>query len=389
MTPRRILHIDMDAFFASVEQARDPRLRGKPLIIGGAIDSVRGVVSTASYEARVFGVRSAMPIAQARRLCPQGIYMQGDHAHYAAVSRQVRAILGTVSPLVEMASIDEAYVDVTGSLQLFGGDAAIAEHIKVLIRAQLELPCTIAIAANRLVSKIATNEVKPDGFISVPAGSERAYLAPLPVAKLPGAGPKTCESLRRIGIMTIGELASAPTRLLEQGLGDNAALSLQRAARGETGADIETDRTPKQISRETTFAEDVTDWGELEQVLARLAEKCCHTLRAQELEAKRVTLKVRYAPFDTRTFARALPTPTCVDADVLAAIRALLARARARKEPVRLVGVALGELRQGQHQLELFSANGNEKWERVLHTVDELRGKIGFDAVRLGQTGRR
>lgn len=382
---KRILHIDMDAFFASCEQARSPELRGKALIIGGNIDDARGVVSTASYEARKFGVHSAMPIVTARKLCPHGIYMRGDHAYYAAMSRRVKAILETVSPLVEMASIDEAYVDVTGSQRLFGGDDAIAEHIKRTIREQLGLPCSIAIAPNRLVSKVATNEAKPDGYCCILAGEERAYLAPLPIQKLPGAGPKTCEALTRSGVHTIGQLAEADPRSLARCVGEQAALGLQRAARGETSAAIETDRVPKQISKETTFTEDIADWRELEQVLLRLAEQCCHRLRGRGMLSGRVTLKVRYAPFDTQTFSLTLDSPTSVDAEVFVAVRKLTAKARTRRGKVRLVGVALGQLGQGEGQLDMFATPGHEKWDRVLSQVDALRGKIGFNAVRMGK----
>lgn len=383
--PVRILHIDMDAFFAACEQARRPKLRGQPLIIGGNIDDTRGVVSTASYEARAFGVHSAMPLAEARRLCPQGIYLRGDHAHYAAVSRRVKAILEAVSPLVEMASIDEAYVDITGSLRLFGGDDAIAERIKRAIRDELGLPCSIAIAPNRLVAKVATNEAKPDGYCRVAAGEERAYLAPLTVNKLPGAGPKTCEALGRLGIHTIGQLDHADSRALARALGEQAALGLQRAARGEASAEIETSRAPRQISRETTFPEDRADWPALERVLLELAEHCCHRLRARGMEARRITLKVRYAPFDTQTFAHTLAAPTSVDAEIIAALRPLIGRARARRGKIRLLGVALGDLSTGDAQLELFTAPVHEKWGRVLSQVDALRGKIGFNAVRLGK----
>lgn len=385
--PTRILHIDMDAFFASCEQARTPELRGKALIIGGNIDDARGVVSTASYEARKFGVHSAMPIVTARKLCPHGIFMRGDHAHYAAVSRQVKAILETVSPLVEMASIDEAYIDVTGSQRLFGGDDAIAAFIKRAIREQLGLPCSIAIAPNRLVSKVATNEAKPDGYRCILAGEGRAYLAPLPVQRLPGAGPKTCEALARIGITTVGQLAEADARALARAVGEQGAAGLQRAARGETGAEIETDRAPKQISRETTFTEDVSDWRELEQVLLRLAEHCCHRMRGRGMVAGRVTLKVRYAPFETQTFAQTLDAATSVDAEVFAALRRLITKARARRGKVRLIGVALGQLGNAEGQLDLFASPDHEKWGRVLTQVDALRGKIGFDAVRMGKRG--
>lgn len=383
----RILHIDMDAFFAACEQARHPELCGNPLIIGGRVEDPRGVVSTASYEARAFGVHSAMPIAEAHRLCPQGIFLRGDHAHYAAVSRQVKAILESVSPWVEMASIDEAYVDVTGSQRLFGGDDAIAAHLKQRIRAALNLPCSIAIAPNRLVSKVATNEAKPDGYRCVLSGDERAFLAPLAVQKLPGAGPKTCEALARLGIRTCGALAEADLATLALALGEQAAVGLQRAARGETSAEVHLDRVAKQVSRETTFSEDIADWAVLERVVLSLAEHCCHRLRTRGLAARRLIFKVRYAPFETQTFAHTLDAPSNIDAEIFAALRPLVVRARGRRGPVRLVGVALGQLDAGGAQLDLFATPTHDKWGKVLSQVDALRDKIGFDAVRVGKRG--
>lgn len=379
---RRILHIDMDAFFAAVEVARNPSLRGKPLIIGGNREDLRGVVSTASYEARVFGVHSAMPLAEARRRCPQGVFMRGDHAAYRAVSRQVREILESVSPVVQMASIDEAYIDVTGSVALFGGDDAIAAHLKGRIRAELGLPCTVAIAPNRLVAKIASAEAKPDGYHRVDAGAEAAYLAPLAVSKLPGAGPTTCAALERLGIATLGALAATPPRSLEAALGENTARWLLRAARGEGGDTVETDQRPKQISRETTFQEDLRDWAELERVLADLLAHCMFSLRAQGLEAGRLTLKVRYADFETKTFAATLAEPTALDPAARDTLRALMPKARARRAPVRLVGVALGNLVEGQHQLRLFDGERDQRWEQVLDKVDSIRGKHGFASLR-------
>lgn len=381
----RILHIDMDAFFASVEQVRDPSLRGKPLIIGGDQES-RGVVCTASYEARQYGIHSAMPLAEARRRCPHGIFMRGNFAHYQAASEQVHALLQTVSPLVQMASIDEAYVDVTGSQGLFGGDDAIAAYLKSAIRARTGLPCTIAIAPNKLVAKVATGEGKPDGYVRVEAGGEAAYLAPLPVRKLPGAGPRTCEVLEGLGILTIGQLAAAPAPALERVFGLTAAICLQQAARGIASAEVESDAPPKSISRETTFERDLLDWREIERVLAYLTERAAHTLREEGFEARRVTLKVRYADFETHTFAKMLPMPTCVDRDIVEAIRELTPKARARRARVRLIGVSLSALSYNQHQLCLFGRKTAEKWEHALESVDRVRARFGFDYLRFGRS---
>jgi DNA polymerase-4 len=381
----RILHIDMDAFFASVEQVRDPGLVGKPLIIGGDKES-RGVVSTASYEARKYGVHSAMPMAEAVRRCPHAIFMRGNYALYSAASREVKAVLDTVSPLVQMASIDEAYVDVTGSQKLFGGDDAIAAYIKGEIRRRTQLPCTVAIAPNKLVAKVASDEGKPDGYVRVSAGEERAYLAPLPVRKIPGAGPRTCAVLESMGVLTAGQLAEMPLPALERIFGTQMAAGLQRAARGIASAEVEVDRAPKSVSRETTFARDLTDWGEVERVIACLTERAAYALREERLETRRVTLKVRYAGFDTHTFSKALAVPTCVDHDIAAALRELATKARQRRARVRLVGVHLGALSFNQHQLQLFGRQESEKWEQVLERMDAVRGKHGFGALRFGRT---
>jgi DNA polymerase-4 len=386
---RRILHIDMDAFFASVEEVRDPRLRGKALIIGGDVDSSRGVVSTASYEARKYGVHSAMPIVQARRLCPHGIFLKGNFELYGEASRQVKEVLDTVSPLVQMASIDEAYVDVSGSQKLFGGDDAIAAYIKSGIRRKNGLPCTVAITPNKLVSKVGTDVGKPDGYVRVPAGGERAFLAPLPVRRLPGAGPRTCEMLEALGLMTVGQLAEVPLPMLERVCGTMMAVGLQRAAQGISTSEVEIESAPKSISRETTFPEDLLDWDRIQQVLAYLAERCAYALREEGMETKRVTLKIRYGDFETKTFAKTLPESTCLDTEIAQALKELIPKARERRARVRLIGVNLSSLSYNQHQLLLFDRQHTEKWERALESVDHLRGKHGFDMVQFGKSMER
>ncbi len=381
---RRILHIDMDAFFASVEQARDPSLLGKPLIIGGNKTDLRGVVSTATYEARAFGVRSAMPLAQAKRLCPHGIFMRGNHALYREASRKVRDILEAVTPLVEAASIDEAYLDVSGSLSLFGGDEAIAMHIKKRIREELVLPCTIAIASNKLIAKVATEFAKPDGYTSVPNGTEAEFLRPLPIRKLPGAGLRTCESLERMGIRTIGDLACIPQENLMRTIG-SSALSLQRAAKGISTSEVTPHGVSKSISRETTFETDLTDWERIERAGIHLAERAVHALREEGLHCKCVGLKIRYADFETKTFGQSLAEPTCIDGDVIRVLRTLFPKARQRSSPIGLIGVALTGLNES-HQLQLFDENRSDKWERVMKSVDDVRERHGFDFIRTAKT---
>jgi DNA polymerase IV len=357
---RRILHIDMDAFFASAEQVRDPRLRGKPLIVGGTKEDVRGVVATASYEARVYGIHSGMPLAEARRRCPHGVFMRGDYACYAELSQRLRGILETVSPLVEFASIDEAYIDVSGSQRLFGGDGAIAAHLKRRIREETQLPCTIAIAPNKLVAKIASNEAKPDGYLRIANGEEAAFLAPLPLAKLPGAGPHTQQLLESLGVMTIGALARLPASALYAVFGA-MGYALQRAAQGVSTTPVEPDSLPKSISRETTFERDLLDWEHIERILLYLMERAAFTLREKGLETRCVTLKVRYADFKTQTFAKTLPEPVSLDRDLLAALRELLPKGRARRAQVRLIGVCLSALTYNQHQLPLFAPAGRRQ----------------------------
>lgn len=382
---RRILHIDMDAFFASVEEVRDPSLRGKPLIIGGLKSDKRGVVSTASYAARKFGVHSAMPLFQAKQLCPHGIFMRGNFAHYQEASRQVRAVLDTVSPLVEMASIDEAYVDVSGSQRLFGGDDAIAAHIKTRIREETGLPCTIAITPNKLVSKVASDEAKPDGYLCIPEGGEADFLKPLALKKLPGVGPRTRETLEAMGVHTVGALAALPEQALQAAFGP-AGYGLQRAARGESTTEVTPGGLPKSISRETTFPEDLLDWEKMRRIVTYLAERAAYTLREQGLETRCVTLKVRYADFKSATFAHTLPGPTHLDTEILEALHGLLPKAQERRTRVRLVGACLSQLSYNQHQLALFGGENAEKWGRVLEGVDAVRQRHGFEMIRSGRS---
>ena len=382
---RRIVHIDMDAFFAAVEVVRDPSLAGKPLIIGGNKDDRRGVVSTASYKAREFGVHSAMPIAEAVRLCPQGIFMRGTRSAYGEASRAIRTILESITPLVEFASIDEAYMDVTGSMHAYANDEELGQHIKDEIRRATELPSTLAISSNKLISKIGSDYAKPDGFVSIPEGGEAAFLAPMALKKLPGVGPKTRERLELLGIETIGALAAAPEQELLRILGP-AGYAMQRRARGQSRSEVVPHRKPKSISRETTFAEDRNDWPKIESIIYEFAERCMHNLREREMETRCVNLKMREADFTLKTFAHTLPGPTSRDDEILRALRGLIEKARARRKPVRLIGVGLSQLSQGQHQMSLFDEEENRRQEKVNKSVDTVREKFGFDAIHTAKS---
>lgn len=386
MVARRILHVDMDAFFASVEQVRDPSLRGKPLVVGGLKTDTRGVVLTASYEARPFGVHSAMPIAEAARLCPHGIFIRGNRSLYSETSRQVREILSEISPVMEMASIDEAYLDVTGCVTLYDSEDGLAAHLKGEMRRRLELPCTVAIAANRLVAKVAAGEGKPDGYVRVPPGEEAAYLRPLPVKVLPGVGPKTQQVLVLLGIATVGDLADMPERTLAQRFGELTVVNLKRAAQGQGSDVVAAGGPPKSLGRETTFEKDSSDWTAIRRTLAVLTERTLFALRAHQLEARCVTLKVRYVDFQTQTFSQTLPAPTAQDPVIADAVNKLVPKAQERSAPVRLIGMSVSDLVGGQHQIPLLEGKTDAQWERALATVDALRSAHGFDALRFGRS---
>jgi len=381
----RILHIDMDAFFASVEQVKNPSLKGKPVIVGGKKEDRRGVVSTASYEARKFGVHSAMPLAQAKKLCPHGIYLRGSHGEYSRYSKIIQRILLQVTPLVQMASIDEAYLDISGSIRLFGSEDNVAAYIKNTIMEETQLPCTVGISSCKLVSKVASANGKPDGYVNVAEGSEAAYLAPFLVGELPGAGPKICEKLNRIGILTVGDLAGYSQEPLKRQFGA-MAVSLQKAANGIGSSKVTLEREAKSISRETTFPKDVGDWGYLEQMISYLRERVMHSLRHDGLEAKTVVLKVRYGDFTTKTFSKTLPESTSLDRVVEEVSKALMKKGQESSKRVRLIGIGVTQLVHNQHQLSIFDEAGNEKWERATQSIDELRERFGFDAIRSAKT---
>lgn len=379
---RRVLHIDMDAFFASVEVVLNPALKGKPVIVGGD-SQTRGVVCTASYEARKFGVHSAMPIAKARRLCPHGIFLRGNFQDYMEASEKIFSILSSVSPCVEPTSVDEGYVDVSGSQRLFGGDDAIGAYVKERVHEETGLPCTVAIAPNKLVSKIAVGEAKPDGYLCIKNGEEASFLKPLPVGRIPGVGPRTCDALESFGILTIGTIADMALDDLLNIFGQTGYV-LHQSALGISTSPVKPRGLPKSISRETTFERDLLDWNRIECYLAYLAEKALCALRQNDMETRRVTLKVRYSDFETCTFAQTFAEPTCVDSDINNALKQLLPKAKNRRSRVRLVGVTLSWLTYNQHQLN-FLRESAEKWGRALNSVDDIRTRYGFESLRFAK----
>jgi DNA polymerase-4 len=376
---RHIAHLDLDCFFVSVERIKDPSLLGKPVIVGGS-PSGRGVVASASYEARACGVRSAMPTAQALRLCPQAIVVRGRHGEYSDVSRRLYERMLGIAPVVERASIDELYFDLTGCERLYHDDLpGFIARLQRQIAEEFSLPCTIALASNKLIAKVAANSVKPNGIISVPHGAEREFLAPFPIEVIPGIGPKTAEILRRRGFATVADLQRAPAGELARLLGTYGDY-LAGAANGIGSQHVQNDHVRKSISREETFAADISDLGELERNLFTLVEDVCSTLRALHWKTRTVSLKLRFRDFRTITRQQTLE-PTNYDPEVFAAASQLLRGAFDGRTSVRLIGVGLAQF-TAEEGLSLFDVA--DRKSDVLNAVDKLRKKFGREVLHVG-----
>ena len=388
---RIIFHVDMDAFFVSVEELFDPSLKGKPVVVGGRSHE-RGVVSAASYEVRKFGVHSAMPLRQAYRLCPQAIFIPGSPDRYREYSHRVREVMGDFSPQVEMASIDEAYLDMTGSTRLLGAPVAAANRLHEAIRKTTKLPCSIGIGTSRLVAKIGSGMAKPNGVLWVLPGAEAGFLAPLDVAKIPGVGNVAQKSLRESGIRKIGELAQMEPRYLESVWG-KAGIALAGKAKGlDAGAwfapGVGARDEPKSVSHETTFREDTKDRDLLDATLAKLVQLVGRRLREYGLHGRTVQLKLRYRDFRTITRAHTLPQPTQLDSVLLETIRELFDSNWDRRRAVRLLGVHVGSLENVAGQLNWVDAPRNRKWERILEAADAVRDRFGESSIGLAAAMR-
>lgn len=384
---RAILHVDMDAFFASVEQHDDPELRGKPVLVGGTQN--RGVVAAASYEARVFGVRSAMPIREAKQRCPTAICVRPRMARYKEVSSQVFTIFRSITPEVEGLSVDEAFLDVTASTDLFGDPIVIAQRIKEKIRAETGLTASVGVATNKLVAKIASDLDKPDGLTLIDAGTEAARLAPLEAAVLPGIGPKMQTRLKASGIARIGDLQQADDRTLNQLFGRYAARVRERAF-GRDDRPVIPWRDEKSISAETTFDTDRTDPKALNHVLATLSDKTATRLRRKQLLASVVQVKIRRSDFATSTRQATLNPPTNVTKLIYDAAVQLLAdwQQEQPRAAIRLLGVGTSRLTTDQ-QMDLFSAEPKHDGGAVDRTVDAVRERfsdLGLSALQTAST---
>jgi DNA polymerase IV len=384
---RVILHLDLDAFFCSVEELENPSLRGKPFAVGGRPEQ-RGVVASCSYAARALGIHSAMPMSRALRLCPSLIIVGHGHGKYGEKSRQVMRHLHNLSPLVEQISIDEAFVDIS---DLPESPEQIARQLQQQIMDDLRLPCSIGVASNKLVAKIATETGKkaahgadyPQALTVVATGSEAQFLSPLPASMLWGVGKKTEERLAALGIHTIGDIARYPERELVARFGQNGR-DLARHARGEDARPVTPEHETKSISQETTFPRDISDQKTLESTLRALSEEVARTLRREKLTGKTVKLKLRWQNFDTITRQVTLPAPTDLPDDIYASALNLLQQARPASDPVRLIGVGVSGLGAAVHQMELWGEN-REKQRKLQTALDELQARYGKKVIERGK----
>lgn len=373
---RTILHADLDAFYASVEVLDDPSLRGRPVIVGGD-PGARGVVSAASYEARRFGVHSAMPLRTAARLCPNGAFLPGRPERYRDLSRQVMAIFASYTPMVEPISLDEAFLDVTGSLAAFGEGEAIARRIKERVRAEVGLVVSVGVASNKLCAKVASDLRKPDALVVVPPGGEATFLAPLPVSRLWGVGPQSRQALADYGVTTIGQLAATPEATLRRRFGSHGS-ALAARARGIDPSPVVPSQAPKSVGHELTFDRDVVDTTRLEATLLDLAESVASRLRHHHMAAGAVQLKLRYEGFETLTRQMPVPRQTRESEPIYAAGLALLRKTLVAGRGVRLIGLTAIHLTDAQ-QLTLFDAP--DRTDRLTRSIDAVRERFGEKAI--------
>jgi DNA polymerase IV len=377
-----ILHIDMDAFFVSVELLVRPDLVGLAVIVGGQRDQ-RGVVTSASYEARRFGVHSAMALRTAARLCPHAVFLDGHHELYGQWSDRVAAVLAKYSPTVEMASIDEAYLDLAGTERLHGPSFGAAHKLLVEITGTTGLPCSGGLAATRLVAKVASEQAKPRGLLWVPPGSEAAFLSSLSVRRIPGIGKVTEAALNNLGVETIAQLQNVSLEKLEEVFG-KWGQALFRKARGIDSYEFFVDAEPKSLSHNQTFGYDTNEREILESTLSHLCQKASKRLRDAGLHARTVSVTLRYTNFTTITRSQTLSEPSDLDSVFLRAIRDLFSRAWDGAAKLRLVGVELSSFSSGSGQMELLDPGRREKLERLARATDSLRDRFGFSKVQLG-----
>jgi DNA polymerase-4 len=384
--PRTIFHVDMDAFFVSVEELYDPALKGKPVVVGGQRHE-RGVVSAASYAARKFGVHSAMPLRTAAKLCPQAIFVNGHPERYRECSEKVHKVLCSFSPQVEMASIDEAYLDMTGTARLHGPPLKAAHALHSRMKAETRLNCSVGIGSSRLIAKVSSGQAKPNGVLWIVPGEEAKFLGPLDVREIPGVGKVMESHLHALGIKKVADLANLEEGELEDRFG-KWGLALAGKARGEDAGgwfdtEVGEDTGAKSISHEHTYNEDTADVSQLEATLMRLSEMVGRRLRESNLHTRTVQLKLRYKDFTTITRAHTLAAPTQLDTEIFEQIRALFRKNWKKGMQVRLLGVQTSSFESLPEQISLLEDSRQQRWKDALAAADRLRDKFGESSVKL------
>jgi len=383
---RTIFHVDMDAFFVSVEELYDPSLKGKAVVVGGQRDE-RGVVSAASYEARKFGVHSAMPLRTAAKMCPHAIFVNGHPDRYRECSERVYKVLDSFSPKVEMASIDEAYLDMTGTERLHGPALKAAHTLHQRMKADTGLNCSVGIGSSRLIAKVSSAQAKPNGVLWIVPGEEAKFLAPLEVREIPGVGKVMESQLHALGIKKVGDLAKLEVGELEERFG-KWGLALAGKARGEDAGgwfdtEVGEDAGANSISHEHTYNEDTSDIAQLEATLMRLSEMVGRRLRESNFHARTVQLKLRYKDFTTITRAHTLAAPTQLDTEIFEQIRTLFRKNWRKGAEVRLLGVHASSFTNQPDQIDLLNGNNQQRWKNAMAAADRLRDKFGESSVSL------
>jgi DNA polymerase IV len=376
-----ILHVDMDAFFASVTERDHPELKGKAVVIGAG---VRGVVTSANYEARKFGIKAAMPVGRAQRLAPHAIFIPPDHKRYSEVSEHIMEIFHSFTPLVEPISLDEAFLDVTKARRLLGDGRAIATAIRAKVEAQEGITCSVGIASSKFIAKLASQRCKPNGILEIPTDRVLTFLHPLPVSALWGVGPKTNEALERLGLHTVGDIAQTPQQTLIRALGQAAGESLYELAWGRDDRDVIPEEPDKSISAAETFDRDIDDPEIVAKEILRMCERASSRMRERSLFAKTITLKVRFADFTTVNRSKTLPLPIDTTHEIYEVAKALYEALSIERARIRLVGVSLENLHSDTHEQLVLGAR-ESSWRELQGGIDAAKARFGRDSVRPGR----
>lgn len=376
-----ILHVDMDAFFASVTERDHPELKGKAVVIGAG---VRGVVTSANYEARKFGIKAAMPVGRAQRLAPHAIFIPPDHKRYSEVSEHIMEIFHSFTPLVEPISLDEAFLDVTKAKRLLGDGRAIATAIRAKVEAQEGITCSVGIASSKFIAKLASQRCKPNGILEIPDDRVLTFLHPLPVSALWGVGPKTNEALVRLGLHTVGDIAQTPEQTLIRALGQAAGQSLYELAWGRDDRDVIPEEPDKSISAAETFDRDIDDPEIIAKEILRMCERASSRMRERSLFAKTITLKIRFADFTTINRSKTLPLPIDTTHEIYEIAKGLYEALSIGRARIRLVGVSLENLHTDSHEQLVLGAR-ESSWRELQGGIDAAKARFGSDSVRPGR----